>query len=101
MPGLNSEVMNLNGPEPMYSLIGSDGGVSATRFGIMNGANVLDLPSAFSTSPVGSLSTMRNVFWSTIGKLSTMVIRIWASLSWAIHRLIDVVQSSDVTGAPS
>ena len=82
-------------------MICSLGLVSATRLGIMNGTFDDGLPSPVSTSPVGALSTMRNVFASTTGMSLTKDIIFWPIASFAPQRLIDATQSSAVTGVPS
>src|SRR5215510_3349082 len=100
-PGFHSSLTKTKGPEPVKSSICLLGSVSATRFGIMNGTfdDGFDRPS--STRPVGSLSLMVNVLASTAEIESTNVIIFWPSESLAAQRLIDAMQSSDVTGWPS
>ena len=91
----------MNGPEPVESAIWVKGSVSATRLGIMNGTLESGLPSAGSTSPVGSLSLSSNVVASSAVRPSTKVISFWPMASRAAQRLIEATQSSAVTGWPS
>ena len=77
------------------------GSVSATRFGIMNGTFEDGLPSPKINSPVGDLSLMAKVFGSVGVMESTNDISFWPSASRAPQRLIEAMQSSAVTGAPS
>ncbi len=100
-PGFHSSFLKTNGPEPVKSEIWVLGAVSATRLGIMNGTLEDGLPSAPSTRPVGSLSTILNVFALTIWMSFTKPISFWPIESLADHRLIDATQSSVVTGLPS
>ena len=100
-PGFHSSFANTNGPLPVKSVICWSGLVSATRFGIMNGTSDDGLPRPSSTRPVGDDSTMRNVLASTASKPLTKDIIFWPVASFAPQRLIDAMQSSDVTGLPS
>jgi len=77
------------------------GSVSATRFGIMNGTFDDGLPSADSTRPVGSLSTMRSALGLTLAISLTNPIIFWPIESLAAQRLMEATQSSAVTGLPS
>ncbi len=92
---------NTNGPLPVKSVIWVFGSVSATRRGIMNGVADDGLPSPPSTSPVGAPSTIRNVRASTAWYSLTKVASFWPTASFAAQRLIEAMQSSAVTGAPS
>jgi hypothetical protein len=56
---------NLNGPEPMTSLIGLSGGVDAICAGIINGTLLAGLPRASSTGPNGAARSSANVLLST------------------------------------
>ena len=67
----------------------------------MNGTYTLGLPSAGSTSPVGSLRTIRNVRVLTTTRSFMNVMSFWPKLSRAPHRLMEATQSSAVTGLPS
>jgi hypothetical protein len=51
LPGSHSSRANTNGPEPTYSEICSETGVSAIRLGMMKGTFELGLASDWSTRP--------------------------------------------------
>ncbi len=95
--------MNTNGPEPITSsaLIWVKGSVSATRLGIMKGTLDDGLPSDSSTRPYGSFIFILKVLASTASKPATEASIFWPIESRAPQRLIDWMQSSDVTGVPS
>ena len=61
-----SAVTNLNGPEPMCSLICSEPGVAAMRAGMMKGTLDEGLPSASSITPNGALSLIVKVLASGV-----------------------------------
>src|SRR5262249_47882201 len=100
-PGFHSSRLKTNGPDPVKSEICVLGSVSATRLGIMKGTLEEGLPSPSSTRPVGSLSLMTKVLASSASTPETNVISFWPVESFAAHRLIEAMQSSDVTGWPS
>src|SRR5713101_2788032 len=100
-PGFHSSRLKMTGPEPVYSEICSDGEVSATRLGIMNGTLELGLARLSSTSPYGSFRISLKVFGSTAWKEAIEAISFWPMTSRAAQRLIEAMQSSEVTGAPS
>ena len=91
----------MNGPEPMNSVMGWALGVSAMRLGIMKSGRELSLARPSSSSEVGCLSTTRNCFASTASMRSISVISTCPVASASAQRLIEAMQSSDVTGAPS
>src|SRR5260370_28495522 len=93
----------MNGPEPITSssLICCMGSVAATRAGIMKGTLDEGLPSDCSTSPYGSFIFILNVLASTTSKSRTELIIFWPIESRAAQRLIEAMQSSEVTGLPS
>ena len=95
--------MNTNGPEPITSsaLIWVKGSVSATRLGIMKGTFADGLPRDSSTRPYGSFIFILKVLASTASKPVTEASIFWPIELRAPQRLIDWMQSSDVTGAPS
>ncbi len=100
-PGFHSSVLNTNGPEPVKSEIWLLGSVSATRLGIMKGTFDDGLPSAKISRPVGSFSLMTKVFGPCAAMVSTNDMTFWPSVSLAAQRLIEAMQSSAVTAAPS
>jgi hypothetical protein len=67
----------------------------------MNGTFEDGLPSAESTRPVGSFSFMTKVLGSLAVISATKLISFWPIGSLAPQRLIEAMQSSDVTGWPS
>src|SRR3954454_10970089 len=91
----------MNGPEPVKSEICVLGSVSATRFGIMNGTFDDGLPRPNNKSPVGEFSLTGDVLGSFVAIVSMKLISFWPRESRAPQRLIDAMQSSDVTGLPS
>ena len=91
----------MKGPEPVKSEICVLGSVSATRLGIMKGTLEDGLPSAVSTSPVGSFSFSTKVFASFTSRLATKENSFWPSASFLLQRLSEATQSSAVTGWPS
>src|SRR5215468_5851017 len=93
----------MKGPEPITSsaLIWVKGSVSATRLGIMKGTLDDGLPSDSNTRPYGSFIFILKVLASTASKPATEASIFWPIESLAPQRLIDWIQSSDVTGAPS
>ena len=90
----------MNGPEPITSsaLIWVNGSVSATRLGIMKGTLDDGLPSDSSTRPYGSFIFILKVLASAASKPATEASIFWPIESRAPQRLIDWMQSSDVTG---
>ena len=94
---------NTNGPEPITSsaLICVKGSVSATFLGIMKGTLDDGLPSDSRTRPYGSFIFILKVLGSTASKPATEASSFWPITSRAPQRLIDWMQSSDVTGVPS
>ena len=91
----------MNGPEPVYSSICLLGSVAATRLGIMNGTFEDGLPRASTTRPNGCESTMAKVL-ASIALISFVTpSRTWPKPSRAPQRLIEAMQSSEVTGVPS
>ncbi len=93
----------MNGPEPITSssLICCMGSVAATRAGIMKGTLDEGLPSDCSTRPYGSFIFILKVLGSTTSKSVTEPIIFWPIESRAAQRLIEAMQSSEVTGLPS
>lgn len=78
------------------------GSVSAMRLGIMNGVLDDGLASANSSWPVGSFNLITMVLASGADIESTKVENTFCpSVSFADQRLIEVMQSSAVTGCPS
>src|SRR5215510_1081319 len=100
-PGFHSSRLNTKGPEPVKSEIWVLGSVSATRFGIMNGTFDDGFPSANTRRPVGSLRLIVKAFEPRASIVSTNDMTFWPSESLAAQRLIEAIQSSAVTGAPS
>ena len=100
-PGFHSSRLKTKGPEPVKSEICTLAGVSATRFGIMNGTFELGLPRAGRTRPVCSFSRMRKVLASTTTRSFTKDIIFCPIVSFWAQRLIEATQSSAVTGLPS
>ena len=92
----------MNGPEPITSstLICVLGSVSAVFFGIMNGTFDDGLPSDCSTRPYGSFIFILKVLASTTSKSATEPNSFWPIESLAAQRLIEAMQSSEVTGVP-
>src|SRR5215472_9244708 len=101
-PGFHSLATNTNGPEPITSsaLIWVIGSVSAVFFGIMNGTFDDGLPSDSSTRPYGSFIFILKVLSSTFSRPATDAIIFWPIESRAAQRLIEAMQSSEVTGVP-
>src|SRR5215467_14620342 len=101
-PGFHSLATNTNGPDPITSstLIWVAGSVSAVFFGIMKGTFDDGLPSDSSTRPYGSFIFILKVLASTTSKPATEPIIFWPIESRAAQRLIEAMQSSDVTGWP-
>src|SRR6202012_5820363 len=101
-PGFHSLATKMNGPDPITSstLICVPGSVSAVFFGIMNGTFELGLPSDSSTRPYGSFIFILKVLASTASKPATEPSIFWPIESLAAQRLIEAMQSSEVTGAP-
>src|ERR1700719_1552920 len=100
-PGFHSSILNTNGPEPVKSEICVLGSVSATRLGIMKGTLEDGLPSAKIRRPVDSFSLMVKLLGPWAAMVSTNDMTFWPSASRAAQRLIEAMQSSAVTGAPS
>ena len=67
----------------------------------MNGTFDETLPSASSTRPNGSLSTMAKVLASIVFSSPVAFSSSWPKASRAPQRLIEAMQSSEVTGVPS
>src|SRR6267143_5602857 len=93
----------MNGPEPTTSsaLIWVFGSVAATRAGIMKGTLDEGLPSDCRTRPYGSFIFILKVLASMTSKSVTEPIIFWPIESRAAQRLIEAMQSSEVTGLPS
>src|SRR5690349_6632507 len=91
----------MNGHEPIWRSICLKGSVSAIFFGIMNGTFDDGLPSDSSTRPYGSLSFMMKVLGFTTLKSATKSMSFRPIESRAPQRLMEGMQSSDVTGEPS
>src|SRR5829696_419133 len=92
----------MNGPEPITSstLIWVFGSVSAVFLGIMNGTLEDGLPSDCRTRPYGSFIFILKVLASTASSPATEAIIFWPIESLAAQRLIEAMQSSEVTGWP-
>src|SRR3979409_1559566 len=91
----------MNGPEPIWVWVLLSGSVSATLFGIMKGTCDDGLPSESSTRPYGSFRIIWKVLASTALKSFTKSMSFWPMASRAPQRLIEAMQSSEVTGLPS
>ena len=92
--------MNTYGPLPIWSSgpICLSPGVSAKRLGMMNGTFEDGLPSESSTSPYGSFRIILKVFASTASHLSMNDASLIPIASRVAQRLIEAMQSSEVTG---
>ena len=92
----------MNGPEPITSstLICVLGSVSAVFFGIMKAGLDDGLPSDSSTRPYGSFIFILKVRASTASKPSTEASILRPIESLAPQRLIEAMQSPEVTGWP-
>ncbi len=91
----------MNGPEPIVSWICWSAGVSATRFGIMNGTFDEILPIESRTMPYGCFSVMTKVLAPCASSLSTTPNRRCPMGSRLPQRINDATQSSPVTGVLS
>src|SRR6516162_540913 len=100
-PGRYSSATNRYGPEPMGSVTGRFGGVSASRRGIIIGTMAPGFAKASSTKPNGS----RNCSWkrrASIGSSALVApINSPPKASRVPQRRRLAVQSSDVTALPS
>ncbi|MNR04084.1 hypothetical protein D3C85_1200130 [compost metagenome] len=85
----------------MVSLIACEGGVLATRSGIMKAGMALGLAKARTARSVASEKRMTKVLSSTASIPDIIEAIIWPILSCDAQRLIDATQSADVTGLPS
>src|SRR6185437_7845869 len=99
--GTHSSFTNLNGPEPIASVMFVDASVFAMRSGMMNGTFDEGLASASSVSGNGRLSVSANVLSLTAFQASVTSASFWPSASRLAHRSIDAMQSADRTGWPS
>ena len=100
-PGTHSLVAAMKGPEPLGSITGFEGSVSASRFGMIGSTLATGLLKASSMRPNGSVSTISNVFASTTRYSFSTLVMSWPVPSRTAQRLIEATQSSAVTGAPS
>src|SRR5437763_8765678 len=102
-PGFHSLATKMNGPEPITSstLICCIGSVSAVFLGMMKSTFDDGLPSDSSTRPYGSFIFILKVLASTASKPATEASIFWPIESRAPQRLIEAMQSSEVTGLPS
>jgi hypothetical protein len=100
-PGRYSSATNRYGPEPMGSVTGRFGGVSANRRGIIIGTIAPGFAKASSTKPKGSRSCSWNCLASIGSSVLVAPINSPPKASRLPQRRRLAVQSSDVTALPS
>src|SRR5262252_3701490 len=101
LPGTHSSFRNLNGPEPIGSVMLVDASVLAMRSGMMNGTFDDGFASASRTRGNDFLSLSVNVLSLTAVHASVDSAIFWPSASRFDHRSMEAMQSADRTGDPS
>ena len=101
LPGTHSSFTNLNGPEPIGSVMFVDASVLAMRSGMMNGTFDDGFASASSASGNGRFSFNVKVLSLTAFQESVTSASFCPSASRFAQRSIEAMQSAERTGWPS
>src|SRR6266404_9761307 len=101
LPGTHSSLTNLNGPEPIASVMLVDASVLAMRSGMTNGTFDDGFANASRTSGNGRFSLSVKVLSLTAFQDSVTSAIFWPRASRLAHRSSDAMQSADRTAWPS